>query len=194
MLTGARPYNRDMIRRDLAPIALAAALACSTAAAGAQTPVPFPKPGVPSKPGTQPPTGTVTPPRAATAGDPAQAAPTEATLGLPIYPTAEFIRSFDAGRGQRYYLFGTNATFVEIVAYYRSILKQRGELVYDEPPVHMFDVGRFREETMAFPPGVTVKDYTWGGSQGYLVPASDGASKRFRTVIQLVPPPAGAGR
>ena len=30
----------------------------------------------------------------------------------------------------------------------------------------MFDVGRFREETMAFPPGVTVKDYTWAGSAG----------------------------
>ena len=29
----------------------------------------------------------------------------------------------------------------------------------------MFEVGRFREETMAFPPGVTVKDWTWGGSR-----------------------------
>jgi hypothetical protein len=150
-----------MSRRDLAPMALAVALACSTGVAAAQTPVPFPRPGAPSKPEPQPMAGTP--------------APTEAALGLPIYPTAEFIRSFDAGRGQRYYLFGTNATFVEIVAYYRSILKQRGELVYEEPPVHMFDVGRFREETMAFPPGVTVKDYTWGGSQGYLVAAADGA-------------------
>ena len=56
------------------------------------------------------------------------------------------------------------------MAYYRTTLKQRGEVVFEEPPVHMFDVGRFREETMAFPPGVTVKDYTWGGSAGYLNP------------------------
>ena len=79
---------------------------------------------------------------------------------------AQFIASYDAGRGQRYYLFGTNATFAEIVNYYKTALKQRGELVYDEPPVHEFDVGRYREETMAFPPGVTVKDYTWGGVAG----------------------------
>lgn len=111
---------------------------------------------------------------------------------MPIYPTAEFITSYDAGRGQRYYLFGTNATFSDIVAYYRSVLKQRGELVYEEPPVHMFDVGRFREETMAFPPGITVKDYTWGGSPGYLNPFAGVQGQRYRTVIQIVPPPAGA--
>ena len=37
-------------------------------------------------------------------------------------------------------------------------------------PTHVFEIGRFREETMAFPPGVTVKDYTWNGSAGYLNP------------------------
>ena len=37
-------------------------------------------------------------------------------LGVPIYPGAQFIASYDAGRGQRYYLFGTNASFAEIVA------------------------------------------------------------------------------
>jgi hypothetical protein len=56
----------------------------------------------------------------------------------------------------------------------------------------MFDVGRFREETMAFPPGVSVKDYTWGGSNGYLVPAAGGKAQRFRTIIQIVPAPPGA--
>lgn len=110
---------------------------------------------------------------------------------MPVYPTAEFIASYDAGRRQRYYLFGTNASFADIVAYYRSILKQRGELVYEEPPVHMFDVGRFREETMAFPPGITVKDYTWGGSPGYLNPFAGTQGQRFKTIIQVVPPPAG---
>jgi hypothetical protein len=155
----------------------------------AQRPVPFPRPGDPAKP-AQPPAGgdKVAPPRPGTSQS---GAPTEAALGLPIYPTAEFITSYDAGRGQRYYLFGTNASFADIVAYYRSILKQRGELVYEEPPVHMFDVGRFREETMAFPPGITVKDYTWGGSPGYLNPFTGVQGQRYKTVIQIVPQPAG---
>ena len=82
-------------------------------------------------------------------------------------PTAQFIASYDAGRGQRYYLFGTAAAYAELVAYYRAQLRDKGDVVYEQPPTHMFQVGRYREETMAFPPGVTVKDWTWGGSQGY---------------------------
>jgi hypothetical protein len=155
----------------------------------AQTPVPFPRPGDPKPAPTQPaqpPT-----PTTKTAGAQQIGEPTEASLGMPIYPGAEFIASYDAGRAQRYYLFGTNTSFIDIVSYYRTVLKTRGELVYEEPPVHMFDVGRFREETMAFPPGVTVKDYTWGGSAGYLVPRRSAPPVRYRTVIQIVPPPAG---
>jgi hypothetical protein len=95
--------------------------------------------------------------------------------------------------GQRYYLFGTNASFTAIVTYYKTLLKDRGELVFDEPPTHQFEVGRFREDTMAFPPGVTVKDYTWNGSAGYLsVKGSTGT--RYRTIIQIVPVAAGAIR
>jgi hypothetical protein len=164
----------------------------AAATALAQTPVPFPKPGDPRKPPAAE-SQKVAPPKPAAAQPPA-GAPTEATLGMPIYPTADFLVSYDAGRGQRYYLFGTNATFAEIVNYYRSVLKQRGELVYEEPPIHMFDVGRFREETMAFPPGVTVKDYTWAGSAGYLSPRPSGPPARYRTIIQIVPAPAGEGR
>lgn len=112
---------------------------------------------------------------------------------MPIYPGAQFLTSFDAGRGQRYFLFGTNVDFAQIVAYYRTTLKQRGTLVYDQPPIHMFDVGRFREDSMAFPPGITVKDYTWGGSDGYLDLKPGAPPTRYRTVIQLVPAPEGAG-
>ena len=80
-----------------------------------------------------------------------------------------------------------------MVAFYRTALKQKGELIFDEPPVQMFELGRFREETMAFAPSVTVKDYTWGGSKGYLNPKRGGAPERFRTIIQIVPvPPGGA--
>jgi len=169
-------------------------------AAAAQTPQPFPRPGeprpeAPAPAGQKPaPAGQKPAPVAplATADAQKPGEPTEATLGMPIYPGAQFIASYNAGRGQRYYLFGTTTDFAQIVAYYRSALKQRGELVYEEPPIHMFEVGRFREETMAFPPGVTVKDYTWAGSAGYLNPKRGADPARFRTVIQIVPAPAGA--
>ena len=41
---------------------------------------------------------------------------------------------------------------------------------------------------MAFPPSVTVKDYTWGGSAGYLNPKRGKQPARFKTIIQIVPP------
>jgi hypothetical protein len=43
---------------------------------------------------------------------------------------------------------------------------------------------------MAFPPGVTIKDYTWNNSEGYLNPKPDGQPQRFGTVIQIVPVPS----
>jgi hypothetical protein len=130
---------------------------------------------------------TTTPTPAGVPVVPTETAPTAAQLGLPIYPGATFLRSFDAGQGQRYYLFGSTASFVEVVKYYRTQLKDGGDLVYDVPPVHMFEVGRFREETMAFPPGVTVKDYTGGTAKGYVVPIPGANPSRFPTVIQFVP-------
>jgi hypothetical protein len=159
---------------------------------GAQTPVPFPRPGQPANPPPQKPPAT-TPAQPAVAAS-AGSEPTEAMLGAPVYPGAEFLASYDAGRGQRYYLFGTNTPFAEIVTYYRNILRQRGTVVFEAPATHMFDVGRFREETMAFPPSVTVKDYTWGGSQGYLNPKRGAKPARFITIIQIVPAPPGASR
>ena len=157
----------------------------------AQAPRPFPSPPKPG--GTSP-----VPPQ-----QPAQTriqetakgdAPTEALLGVPIYPSAQFLTSYDAGLGQRYYLFGTQASFNEVVIYYRTILKQKGEVVFEQPPTHLFEIGRFREETMAFPPGVTVKDYTMGGSEGYVNPKPGGTPKQFATVVQVVPLPPGAAR
>jgi len=154
----------------------------------AQTPQPFPKPGA-TKPATPPaPQGaqpTVQPPAQPAPGP--NDIPNEASLGVPIYPGAEFIASYDATRGQRYYLFGTNASFVEIVNYYKTVLKQKGELVFEEPGVHEFDIGKYKEETMAFPPSVTVKDYTWGGSAGFLNPKRGSQPTRFKTIIQIVP-------
>ena len=96
---------------------------------------------------------------------------------FPIYPAAQFLASYDAGRGQRYYIYGATAPFADVVTYYRTQLDEKGALVFKDPPTHMFEVGRFREESMAFPPGVTVKDWTWGGSQGYVNPKPKGSAR-----------------
>ena len=166
--------------------------------AAAQVPQPFP--GRPNQPRpAPPPPSTTVPPPAQPAPPPARStsegAPSEATLGVAIYPAAKFIASYDAGRGQRYYLFGSEVPFAGLVKYYQSALKTKGTLVFDAPATHVFEVGRFREETMAFPPGVTIKDWTWGGSAGYPNPRLGGQPARFPTIIMIVPaPPTVGGR
>ena len=120
---------------------------------------------------------------------PQEAAPADGALGVPIYPNAVFLTSYDAGRGQRYYLYGATGSVVELVAYYRTLLKTKGTQLFDQPLTHTFDVGRYNEATMAFPPGVTIKDYTSGGASGYLNPKPGAQPARFPTVIQIVPPP-----
>jgi hypothetical protein len=152
------------------------------------TPQPFPRPGtgaparpaIPPEPAAPAAARPVPPP-------PADGAPTEATLGVPLYPGAQFLTSYDAGRGQRFYLFGSTGSFVALVTYYRTILKERGELVFEAPATHQFDIGRFREETMAFPPSVTIKDYQSDISQGYPNPKVGVEPARFPTIIQIVP-------
>ena len=74
-----------------------------------------------------------------------------------------------------------------LVTYYRTMLKQRGDLVYDVPATHQFDVGRFDDDTMAFPPGVTIKDFQSDLSQGFPNPKPGGQPARFPTIIQIVP-------
>ncbi len=113
-------------------------------------------------------------------------------LGVSLYPTAQFIRSYDAGRGQRFYIFATQSSFTDVVNYYRNTLKQRGELVFERPATQFFENGRFREEAMAVSPGVTVKDFTATGSAGYPNPRAGATPAAFATVIQIVPPGASA--
>lgn len=172
------------------------AFAVTATAASAQVPKPFPKPAppAPATPAPQQPPVAPPPERAAAVPAPPKDAgePAPGSLGVAVYPAAQFITSYDAGRGQRYFLYGTTAPFADIVQFYRNTLKQRGELVFEAPPVHQFDIGRFREETMAFPPSVTVKDYTWGGSMGYLNPKRGAQPQRYPTIIQIVPNPPGA--
>jgi len=111
-------------------------------------------------------------------------------LGVPVYPGAQFLASYPAGRGQRFFLFGAAASFVDVVGFYRSVLKQKGELIFDAPATHEFDIGKFREETMAFPPGVTVKDFQSQISKGFPNPRLGAQPSHFPTVIQIVPAPA----
>ena len=178
-----------------------AVMTLTAALAFAQTPQPFPQPGgrasQPARPAPPPPapasSQTPAPPVAPTTpAAPTQAAaadqaPTEATLGVPVFPNAQFIASYNAGRGQRYYIFGSSATFVDLVNYYRTALKQRGELTFEVPATHEFDVGKFDEDRMAFPPGVVIKDFQSDVSQGYPNPKPGGQPARFPTIIQIVP-------
>ena len=169
-----------------------------------QTPQPFPRPAVPSPapPSPAPAQPAAPPPQAPAPQAPAPAAtqapadpnaPDPATVYFPVHPTAQFLASYDAGRGQRYYIYGTTAPYAELVAFYRAQLRERGDQVFEQPLTHVFEVGRFREEIMAFPPGVTVKDWTSGGSQGYPNPkGSDAQPARFPSIIMIVPPPAAA--
>jgi hypothetical protein len=161
----------------------------STTAGGTQR-----RPARPQPPSTPTRTAPATPVTAQTPRVPdtvaEDIAPTEAGLGVAVYPAAVYLTAYDAGRGQRYYIFGARSGFDEMVRYYSTVLDERGDRVFDAPPVHVFETGRFQENTMAFPPSVTIKDYTWNGSDGYLNPAP-GATDRYPTIIQIVPTPPG---
>jgi hypothetical protein len=174
-------------------------LACAAAAllalgsmTNAQVPQPFPRPQNPQNPARPapqaPPTQSAPPPVPAGAGQ-ADRTPTEASLGFPIYPNAQFITAYDAGHGQQYYLFGSDAGFPALVKYYQTVFRTKGTLVFEAPATQIFEMGKFDEKTMAFPPGVTIKDYTWNGSPGYLNPKRDGKPARFPSIIQIVPAP-----
>ena len=121
----------------------------------------------------------------------ADGVPTEESIGVPLYPNAHYLDTFDAGRGQTFHLFGTNATFQEMVRYYSVVLDEGGDRVFDAPATHQFDTSRFRDERMSYRPSVTIKDYTWNGAEGYLNPIPGADPPRYRTIIQITTPPPG---
>ena len=167
---------------------LTAATAVPSAAQRRPVPRPFPTPE--TAPARAPSTPDLDAP--APAGATNVAVPTEATLGVPVYPSARYIASYDAGRGQRFHLFGTNARFADMVRYYSARLRERGRRVYDAPPIHQFETARFRDDRMDFRPSVTIKDYTWGGAAGYIDPTPGADPATFPTIIQITTLPAGA--
>ncbi len=176
-------------------VALVAALAVPASGEQQRQPVPrpFPTPGDRGQadaaevggalpPGT--PAGNASAPPAASLTSQAEA-PTAESLGIPIFPNAQYITSYDAGRGQRFHLFGAVTSFQELVSYYGNVLDERGRRVYDRPPIHQFETARFREREMDYRPSVTIKDYAWDGSAGYpnTTPGSDPPA--FATIIQF---------
>lgn len=167
---------------------LAAAAAIPLAAQRRPVPRPFPTPETaPARPASSPATDATATSPAAGAG-----APTEATLGVPVYPSAQYITSYDAGRGQTFHLFGANLRFEDLVRYYSRRLDSRGRRVYDAPPIHQFETARFRDDRMDFRPGVTIKDYAWNGSPGYLNTNPGGDPPAFPTIIQITTLPEAA--
>jgi hypothetical protein len=155
---------------------------------GSRTPPPSPAPSVPT-PAAPAPTPAAPAPAASAPTAPSDQ-PTDESLGFPgiIYPTAEFLDAYDVGGDQRSYLFGTNLSHTEMIAYYRTILRDGGRELFRAPAMRQFDLGRFDDRTMAAQPSVVVKDYSFGNSEGYL--HVDGTeSRRFKTIIQIVPPP-----
>jgi hypothetical protein len=191
-----------MARRTLTTVGLGLAIAAassswslaqafpqSTPPPTQNPPVPRPFPGTtpPSTPTSKPAEPTGTPATAGKTAQPPAPAQVDPNLGAtPLYPGAEYLGSFDAGRNQRYHLYGTNAPYAEIVTYYKNVLKRGGSEISRTPAIQQFELGRFDDETMAFPPSVVVKDYTWNSSPGYLHVVGT-TEKRFRTIIQIVP-------
>jgi len=155
----------------LAVAAVTAAHAFAPASAHAQNP-PRPRPF----PGAAPPSAQTTP------ADPADPDP---ALGVPMYPGAVLLSQYEAGPAQQMFLYGTSSGYANVVEYYRGVLKDRGRQLFGGP-MHQFDLGRYRRETMMLQPAVTVKDFTWNGREGY-VHVSGRQIVKYPTIIQIVP-------
>lgn len=189
-----------MHRIDVVLVTIAMAMALQLAgprsAAGQPVPRPFPRPGGqptdPTLPAPEAPPVAI--PVAPLMTQAASEVPTDESLGVPIYPTADYLASYSAGQGQRYYLFGSNLSFREMTAYYQNVLDERGDMLFSTPPTYVFDVGRFDDDRMAFRPGVTIKDFTWNGSPGYANSVSGAEPAHYATIIQIVPVPQGTAR
>ena len=176
----AQPYNIEVIQIHW----IAAAFLFAQTTTPLPKPAPFPT-GTPApttaKPSPPPQKGAAAPAVAQDGGtvDPRLA-------GVPIYPGAELLSSFDGGRGQWVFTFGSDMPFSDITAYYKAQLRSSGTEVFRAPLMQQFDLGQFKAETMTYRPGVVVKDYSSPDSQGYLHVAGT-SEKRFRSVIQIVP-------
>lgn len=155
-------------------LVLAAALASSAAVLAQNPPRPRPFPGT-------------VPPGSQTRAETPQAGSVDPATGVALYPGAQLLDTFNASPNQPFYLYGTSAAYATVVEFYRTALRDRGRQLFDGP-MHQFDLGRFRRETMTLQPAVTVKDFTWNGREGY-VHVTGRQIVKYPTVIQIVPAP-----
>jgi hypothetical protein len=158
-----------------------AALLAQSASPPVQTPVPKPFPGARASgesgsPDVQP---------QVAAGEDAGRLDPRLT-GVPLYPGAEFLQTFDAGLDQTMWSFGTNDSFAAIVAYYKGQFRKSGDEVSKTPAIQQFDLGSFDSRTMAQRPSVIVKDFTWPELSGYLH-VSGTTKKYYKTLIEIIP-------
>lgn len=174
------------------PVAIVSHASAQTPPTQTNVPQPFPGGGqtsvsAPKKPSVPAPTPTPTPPPSPAVPAAGPQTTAAANLGAPVYPGATALEVIDSGQGQKLYLFGTNASYAEIVAYYKNVLKSGGRELFKAPAMQQFDIGKFDDSTMLYQPSVVVKDYTWNNQDGYLF--VDGTKEqRFKTIIQIVPP------
>ena len=120
-----------------------------------------------------------------------RAAPTEDELGVTLYPNSTYLASFDAGRGQEFHLFGTNATFTNMVRYYRVILRDRGDEVFEaprDPPVRHRP--RFDDDRMDLPAQCDHQGlHLERRPPGYPNPLPGADPPTFATIIQFTTAP-----
>ena len=64
----------------------------------------------------------------------------------------------DIGRGQRYYLFGTNAAYAEIVGYYKNIMKNGGRTIFEAPAMQQWDLGKSFDTFCPMGPWIATAD------------------------------------
>ena len=151
-----------------------------------QTPVPKPfpaaNPPAPNKPAPGTPATTAVVPKTSDSQEGAAFDPR--LTGMPIYPGAEMLSSFDSG-SQKVFLFGSSMPYADVVAYYKTQLRSGGNELFRTPAMQQFDLGSFRGESMDYRPSVVVKDYG-AAAAGYLY-VTGTTEKRYRTVIQIVP-------
>ena len=180
-----------MKRRAFAVFVIGAAVAATALIAQTPpppTPTPLPKPA--PFPGAQTPVPSARPasPAPASTGAVQDAGATDPRLaGVPMYPGALFLESFDVGSGQRVWVFGTNDLYADVVAFFKAQLKKSGEEVSRKTPaIQQFDLGSFDSGTMAQRPGILVKDFTWPDQAGY-VHVVGTTEQRYKTLIQIIP-------
>jgi hypothetical protein len=85
-------------------------------------------------------------------------------LGCALFPQLRLLETYDAGSGQKYFILARTRRTSRSCSSNRTSLRTGGREIYraPAPAMQQFDLGRFQEETMAYPPSVVVKDY--GGS------------------------------